>query len=189
MNIFECAVIKNMVGGGGGGASEELLARIADLEARVDALEPGNLFNIEAFLEENPDARIIMDDGQIAVLSDRHVGSANANVLPDLIDGKTYTFSCNVEQVGDIWWSANPPTATCGDNCDTATVLGDRIIFTFVATKPNGIHFDVAQGEVWVDDPEYESGGYYEYCPVPVIYYNIMVNEGTKPMPYKPYKG
>lgn len=186
MNIFECAVIKNMLGGGGG-ASPELLARIEALEARVDALEPGNLFNIEAFLEENPDARIVMDDGQVAIFADGYEYSNSGDAFPDLIEGKTYTFSCNVT-APDMWWSANPPSVTCGDGY--AQPDDDyRIIFTFVATKPHNISFTEGQGEVWVDDPEHEWGGYYEYCPVPVIYYNIMVNEGTEAKPYKPYKG
>ncbi len=190
MNIFECAVIKNMIGGGGG-ASEELLAKIADLEARVDALEPGNLFNIEAFLEGKPDARIVMDDGQVAILADgTTVYGGGVDVFPDLIPGRTYTLSCYA-MTNDGWWTVNPPTVYCGDGGGYVDYLGDEcgVTFTFTAMTDNEISFSEGMGDVWVDDPESENGGYYEYCPIPVIYYNIMVNEGTEPLPYKPFKG
>ena len=162
-----------------------LLKRISNLEARIEALEPKNLFNIEAILEENPEARFIMNDGKVAILSGNGVYSESTDVFPDLIEGETYTFSCDVESL-DTWWSANPPSVECGGY--SSYVEDYRIIFTFTATKPNRINFVAGVGDVWVDDPEYEYGGYYEYCPAPAIFYNIMINEGTEPASWKPYK-
>ena len=186
MNIFECAVIKNMVGGGGG-ASEELLARIADLEARVNALEPRTqYFNIDAY-EWLGSA----NDGLPAIVapcSDVYVRLKD--VAPDLKIGKTYTFSTN--------WTCYDPyldmpsISVCGNDLYLDVSSADDnppayVTFTIDSEADYDlaeIRFGVTGADVWNEVWEYN-----EYCNFDTYYYNIMINEGTEPLPWEPYKG
>lgn len=181
MNIFECAVIKNMLGGG---ASDELLAKIADLEARVDALEPANLFNISAFSYPYE-----VEDGTFGVLATSEWGEHCdvRELCPDLIEGKTYTFSCDVMFIGMN--GDAPPYVSVGSV--SGYMESDswpyRVCFTFTYNSGDEISF---HGSYALD---YQEDGEGNWMPtqvdVSVVYYHIMVNEGTEPKPYKPYKG
>lgn len=183
MNIFECAVIKNMIGGGGG-TSGEVLSKIADLEARVDALEPGNLFNISAFHNTYE-----VEDGTLGVLAMSEWGEHCdvRELCPDLIEGKTYTFSCDVKYVwgyGDV-----TPYVSVGsfDGYMDTNEWPYRVCFTFTYHSGDEIAFHGS----YMTDYQYDGEGNMmpTMVDVPVVYYHIMVNEGTEPLPWKPYKG
>lgn len=177
MNIFECAIIKNMVGGGG--ASTETLERIEALEKRVEALEPGpQLFDNTKNPHDN--GRGVMDsycpeDMRQITLKE---------CCPDLEVGKTYTMSfvmsmdmSQAEEVttraavwypGGTWYSA---PYSGGDTNGSFT-------FTF-GSEDDMVEFAGARG---IDSEGFD-------CDITTSFTYIMVNEGTEPLPWEPYEG
>lgn len=188
MNIFECAVIKNMVGGGGGGASEELLARIADLEARVEALEPSKqLFNIDAI----PQGMMgTLSDGTPCVKSSWD-GVPLRDVCPNLEIGKTYTFSAkgigNPGYIGNEEYSYIDAPKIYTDNNELDLWVDESGSYFWLtlteAIYNTKLFFAEANVEIYYNPDEPPM-----CTTIEAFYYNIMVNEGTEPLPYEPYK-
>lgn len=180
--------------GNGGGASEELLAKIADLEARVEALEPGNLCNLLLLRDEHPYEIETDDEGSPYIYTDSAWGTtyAMSTMCPNLKEGTQYTISFEVNSdVGTDY--SNPAQFYVGDNdgyTDTIDMeYGDinngmrhDIVFT---AHPSSRLYVACFGIEHFDDEGNPMG--FEAVPISVC--RIMVNEGTEPKPYKPYKG
>ena len=191
MNIFECAIIKNMVGGGG--ANPELETRIESLEKRVDELHPSmQLFNIDAWSDKNSikhygDKTAIVAGGWYP----RYVYALLKDVCPKLEFGKTYTLSFSVNVSDDSYMEL--PWVTCGNNGDSigASCIGegaDRFAITFTMESENDIlSFQSSSGDQWEYDEE--GNGWPVTVTMETRFFDVMINEGTEPLPWEPYRG
>lgn len=169
------AILTAIGSGGGGGASPELLARIEALEGRVEALEPGNLFNIAAVPNFNKDVKngreyihtYGVPDWSIPILE----------VCPDLKKGNTYTISLEIDYDAQGFIQQSSPRVEVG--YDTVAEGIGRHSYTF--------EYDGEEYMTFYANIEEDEELIMTVCPT--YFYDIMINEGTEPLPWKPYKG
>ena len=165
-----------------------LLKRISNLEAKVKALQPRTqYFNIDACEGYCSFGTFNGLHAVVAPCSDAYVRLKD--VAPDLKIGKTYTFSTNWGCYGSyldlpsISVCDNDLPLDCLSEADNPPAYVTFTIDSEAAYDEAWIRFGVTGADVWNEELEYN-----EYQNFDTYYFNIMINEGTEPLPWEPYQ-
>lgn len=158
-----------------------ILKKIADLEKRIEALEPSpNLFTLGSEdLDSLPGISFDVKTGTLDYGTDTYYTQFPRTIgemFPDLVVGKTYTLSANMSGGYEGCYDCEMSFGNYGVN------IGGNGYHSVTFTYTEGMLDGFLQFEPFAYEDEFTA-----WTAQPTIFGNIMLNEGDTALPFEPY--
>lgn len=169
-----------------------LETQISALDTRLSALEPSkNLLKYEDISDEN--TAISPENYEVMITYDWYSSKTMSEMCPDMVVGKTYTFSCYLRNNTDyLTYGAGIffTRESYYQSFEIYPVNEAVLMRTFIATEDilnSCLQFDPGTYEVYEGDDEWGNPMMMTYEQT-TNFKNIMLNEGEAALPFEPGK-